>query len=117
MVVFQFLLQVLLQDQYSRLFSSAGGGGGGGESGGAGGAGGFRESSIQLATVILQVPLASPSGLPVSVTTYPITVGGGGATGSQTIILETTAGVKFSFFNNYISRWWRRWSRIVIILG
>ena len=64
----------------------AGGGGGGGEpsngSGGGGGAGGFRES-VPSPAAWPASPLAAPGGalgaLPVSVTSYPITVGGGGA--------------------------------------
>jgi len=54
----------------------AGGGGAGGDQGGGGGGGGFRLSS---STYCSAIPIASPSALPVSVTTYPITVGGGGA--------------------------------------
>jgi hypothetical protein len=57
----------------------AGGGGGGGkviagnfENGGGGGAGGFRQN----------YPSPAITGLPVSVATYPITVGGGGNPGS-----------------------------------
>jgi hypothetical protein len=48
----------------------AGGGGGGGNHGAGGGAGGFRQSFPNPAT----------AGFPVSVTAYPITVGGGGST-------------------------------------
>jgi hypothetical protein len=47
----------------------AGGGGGGAVTGGGGGAGGF----------IQNYPSPAIAGLPVSVTSYPITVGGGGA--------------------------------------
>jgi hypothetical protein len=54
----------------------AGGGGGGGLGGG--GAGGYRESKNPAAPWTAS-PLASATSLPVSVTTYPITVGGGGA--------------------------------------
>jgi hypothetical protein len=56
----------------------AGGGGGGNFRGGGGGAGGFREGR-QVAPAYTASPLVAPSGLPVSVTTYPVTVGGGGA--------------------------------------
>src|SRR5210317_944193 len=65
----------------------AGGGGGGGEnssnaSGGGGGAGGFREShSVPVSGCYTASPLATPTSLPVSATTYPITVGGGGTGG------------------------------------
>jgi hypothetical protein len=56
----------------------AGGGGGGGVcGGGGGGAGGFRES-VPSPAAWTASPLASSTSLPVSVTGYPITVGGGG---------------------------------------
>ena len=62
----------------------AGGGGGGSSfnanSGGAGGAGGFREG-IEPSVPYTGSPLKSCSGLPVSVQSYPITVGAGGAGG------------------------------------
>jgi hypothetical protein len=48
------------------------------DAGGGGGAGGFRESKNPAAPWTAS-PLASATSLPVSVTTYPITVGGGGA--------------------------------------
>ena len=63
----------------------AGGGGGGNEggtsiAGAGGGAGGFRESSGAASGCYSVSPLgACVSALPVSVTTYPVTVGGGGA--------------------------------------
>ena len=49
----------------------AGGGGGGGHGGGGGGAGGFRQN----------YPSPVSTGLPVTATSYPITVGGGGTGG------------------------------------
>jgi hypothetical protein len=49
----------------------AGGGGGGADRAGGGGAGGFRTGQVPGCT-----------GLPVSTTTFPITVGGGGAAGT-----------------------------------
>jgi hypothetical protein len=52
------------------------GGGAGSRTGGGGGAGGFR---ISGSTYTCASPLANPTGLPVSVQPYPITVGGGGA--------------------------------------
>jgi hypothetical protein len=58
----------------------AGGGGGSYNVGGGGGAGGFRESKNPAAPWTAS-PLASATSLPVSETTYPITVGGGGAGG------------------------------------
>ena len=60
----------------------AGGGGGGGANGGGGGggAGGYRESSGAASGCYTASPLgACVSALPVSATTYPVTVGGGGA--------------------------------------
>ena len=54
------------------------GGGGGGVSGG--GAGGFREAAVPSDPYYPgRSPLASTSGLPVSVQSYSITIGGGGA--------------------------------------
>jgi hypothetical protein len=47
--------------------------------GGGGGAGGFRESKSTVLQVVTASPLANPTSLPVSVTSYPITVGAGGA--------------------------------------
>jgi hypothetical protein len=59
----------------------AGGGGSGKYYGGGGGGGGYRESSGTASGCYSVSPLgACVSALPVSVTTYPITVGGGGAT-------------------------------------
>ena len=60
----------------------AGGGGGGvaGNAGGGGGAGGFREShSTPVSGCYTASPLATPTGITVAKTAYPITVGGGGA--------------------------------------
>jgi len=64
----------------------AGGGGGGtglytpGSSGAGGGAGGYRESSGAASGCYTASPLgACVSALPVSATTYPVTVGGGGS--------------------------------------
>lgn len=56
----------------------AGGGGSVRDRGGAGGAGGFREGKC-TSDPYTASPLNAPAGLPVSVTTYPVTVGGGGA--------------------------------------
>jgi hypothetical protein len=58
----------------------AGGGAGAGGVGGGGGAGGYRESSGTATGAYSASPLgAGVSALPISVTTYPIVVGGGGA--------------------------------------
>jgi hypothetical protein len=55
----------------------AGGGGGAGRYGGGGGGGGFREGKC-TSDPYTASPLNAPDGLPVSVQTYPITVGAGG---------------------------------------
>ena len=57
----------------------AGGGGASGDGGAGGGGGGFRLSNSTCMPAPLTSPLASPTGLPVSATTYPITVGSGGS--------------------------------------
>jgi len=64
-----------------------GGGGGGGPSypstgGGGGGAGGFREG-LGLNDSYTGSPLRAPTGVPVTVTSFPVTVGGGGAVVTQ----------------------------------
>ena len=59
---------------------AAGGGGGGSSYGGGGGAGGFRFASPSLAPLTYPgKPSAAPVGITASVTTYPVTVGAGGA--------------------------------------
>jgi hypothetical protein len=58
----------------------AGGGGAGNWAGGGGGAGGYRESKCACVSGCWTTsPLATPVSLPVSSTTYPITIGAGGA--------------------------------------
>ena len=58
----------------------AGGGGGGQRIAGGGGGGGYREShSTPVSGCYSASPLATPTALPVSATTYPITVGAGGS--------------------------------------
>jgi hypothetical protein len=71
----------------------AGGGGGGNANGGGGGggAGGYRES-IATGSPWTASPLASSTSLPVSVTGYPITVGGGGSGGYFVTPSNPTAG-------------------------
>jgi hypothetical protein len=72
-------------------FVVAGGGAGGTVSyGGGGGAGGFRISnSAGCVPAPTMSPLVAPANLPVSVQSYPITVGGGGSAPSPSC---TTAG-------------------------
>ena len=57
----------------------AGGDGGTGESGGGAGAGGFREGNNPVTPYTASPLAAACSALTVTVTAYPITVGGGGA--------------------------------------
>jgi hypothetical protein len=62
----------------------AGGGAGGGSpgiTGGGGGAGGFREGRDIIPSYTAS-PLVAPTGLTITATTYPITVGAGGSTSS-----------------------------------
>ena len=60
----------------------AGGGSGGHDSGGGGGAGGYRESHCATYSGCYTAsPLATPTSLSITATTYPVTVGGGGAGG------------------------------------
>jgi len=63
----------------------AGGGGAGHTAAGGGGAGGFREGIDAPKDSYTDSPLAVQTGLSVSAQTYPITVGGGGATGGPTV--------------------------------
>ena len=70
----------------------AGGGGGGfgnGGGGGAGGAGGYRESSGNSGPYTAS-PLATPVGITVTTTAYPITVGGGGPAGPSPNVSGTS---------------------------
>ena len=55
----------------------AGGGGGGSIFGGGGGAGGFREGR-DIGPSYTASPLVAPSGLTITATTYPVSVGAGG---------------------------------------
>jgi len=59
----------------------AGGGGGGGDAGGGGGAGGFREGETPQAP-FTGSPLKDGSGIPVTVGSHPVVVGGGGTAGA-----------------------------------
>ncbi len=60
----------------------AGGGGGGAQRGGGGGAGGFREGK-NSSDPYSDSPLDAGSGASVTATTFPITVGAGGAAGNM----------------------------------
>ena len=59
----------------------AGGGSGGVKRGGGAGGGGFREGKSSQCSSWTASPLVAPAGLPVSVQTYTIEVGGGGTVG------------------------------------
>jgi len=66
----------------------AGGGGSGGnhnhiQQGGGGGAGGYREAKSGCAGCYTVSPLATPTGITITATTYPITVGAGGSRGGS----------------------------------
>jgi len=64
----------------------AGGGGSGDSYNGGGGAGGFREShSVPVSGCYTASPLATCTGITVTATTYPITVGAGGAAVGATV--------------------------------
>jgi hypothetical protein len=64
---------------YLVIAGGAGGGFAGARGAGGGGAGGFRESySVPVSGCYTASPLATPTSLPVSITSYPITVGAGG---------------------------------------
>jgi hypothetical protein len=67
----------------------AGGGGGGTCGGGGGGAGGFRESQSPT-TPYTTSPLVCAGAISVTVTAFPITVGGGGAGGAKPQNIGTT---------------------------
>ena len=75
-------------------FVVAGGGGGGGPyRASGGGAGGFRlTNSVGCLPAPTMSPLANPTGLPVTATGYPVTVGAGGAGASGTPPTTGTTG-------------------------
>lgn len=64
----------------------AGGGSGGGAQGGGGGGGGFRVSNSLGIPAPTMSPLSSPTGTPVTKTSYPITVGAGGTAGTYNTV-------------------------------
>jgi len=61
----------------------AGGGSGGYDQGAGGGAGGYREAKTGDNGTHTASPLATPTGITLTATTYPITVGGGGSAPSN----------------------------------
>jgi len=66
------------RDKVDYLVVAGGGGGGFSDIGGGGGAGGFRLSNSTCMPGPQTSPLANPTGITVTATSYPITVGGGG---------------------------------------
>jgi len=69
-------------DQLDYMVVAGGGGGGTGGGGGGGGAGGFRESRNPAnAPAWTASPLASTTSLTVTATSFPVTIGAGGAGG------------------------------------
>jgi hypothetical protein len=84
------------------LVVAGGGGGGTGSGGGAAGAGGFRESKNPAAPWTAS-PLASATSLPISVTAYPITVGGGGTAAPSTSTPSATGTGSNSVFSTITS--------------
>ena len=71
----------------------AGGGGGGSSAASGGGAGGFRISNSYSIPAPTMSPLSNPTGLPVSVQGYTISIGGGGPAGSLPSGNGTTGSV------------------------
>ncbi len=74
------------------LVVAGGGGGGGYFYGGAGGAGGFRLSNSTCMPGPQTSPLATPTGITVTATAFPITVGGAGASAGGSKDTPGTAG-------------------------
>jgi hypothetical protein len=80
------------------LVVAGGGGGGAGNTtgscvaGGGGGAGGFRLSNSYSLPAPTTSPLANPTGITVTATGYPITVGGGGPGGPAAVPANGTNG-------------------------
>jgi hypothetical protein len=86
------------------LVVAGGGGNGVGSGGGAGGGGGARMSSGVASGCYTASPLGScVSALPVSITTYPITVGGGGTGATSTSIPSATGNGSNSVFSTITS--------------
>ena len=68
---------------YLVIAGGAGGGGGEGAGHGGGGAGGFRESKSGCSGCWTASPLVTPTGITITASPYPISVGGGGAGGAD----------------------------------
>ena len=77
---------------------AGGGGGGGNHRGGGGGAGGFRETKCSSVSGCWTAsPLASGTSIPISVTNFPITIGGGGAGAPSSGLNRGTSGTNSVF--------------------
>ena len=87
------------QNEISYLVVAGGGGGGGAARGGGGGAGGFRETKSPI-TPYTASPLdgqpSAPNRITVTATSFPITVGGGGAKGTNGAVGGTGVNSVFS---------------------
>ena len=75
----------------------AGGGGGGNQHGGGGGAGGFREGRTCSVTPYTVSPLAVATGITVTATSFPITVGSGGGGTNQSGNFQGASGGTSTF--------------------
>ena len=74
----------------------AGGGGSTGTVGSGGGAGGFRVSNSTCMPAPLTSPLANPTGITVTATSFPIAVGGGGSSGGTGSTAPSGSNSSFS---------------------
>ena len=81
----------------------AGGGGSGRYYGGGGGGGGYREGKAPAFDSYSASPLVAPDGITVPAATYPITVGGGGATGCGSAPYTAGANGVNSIFSSITS--------------
>ena len=90
-----------------------------GNIGGGGGAGGFREVKNPI-TPYTASPLdgypTAPNRVTVTATSFPITVGAGGAGGPAPGGNSGSSWSKFNIFNNNICWWWRRCWNIQMLL-
>ena len=84
------------------LIVAGGGGGGGTDNGAAGGAGGYREVKSPSYSLYRFSPLDgypnAPNRITVSAQAYPITVGGGGAAGTNSPQRNGVNGVNSTFW-------------------
>ena len=115
----------------------AGGGGAMQSYGGGGGAGGYREGTTAPVVPYTASPLASATGVTVTATSYPITVGAGGVGQGLVHLFLQESRVSDSVFStitsangggkawgqdmliqgNLVATWWIRWWRCFIDSG